>query len=93
MLTGCWPAQVKSYLQILPKGVVFCHANNNVHWVSPSGLRRLAPEGSQRGPHVSSQGCGSRGGILNNLFTSLTFEGLLSCVHSHVGNEMGAPAE
>lgn len=30
------PAQVKSYLQMLLKGVAFCHANNIVHRVSPS---------------------------------------------------------
>lgn len=29
-------AQVKSYLQMLLKGVSFCHANNIVHRVSPS---------------------------------------------------------
>lgn len=29
-------AQVKSYLQMLLKGVAFCHANNIVHRVSPS---------------------------------------------------------
>lgn len=29
------PAQVKSYLQMLLKGVAFCHANNIVHRVSP----------------------------------------------------------
>lgn len=28
-------AQVKSYLQMLLKGVAFCHANNIVHRVSP----------------------------------------------------------
>lgn len=28
------PAQVKSYLQMLLKGVAFCHANNIVHRVS-----------------------------------------------------------
>jgi hypothetical protein len=30
------PAQVKSYLQMLLKGVAFCHANNIVHRVSSS---------------------------------------------------------
>lgn len=37
-------AQVKSYLQMLLKGVAFCHANNIVHRVSPSmGWARGGP--------------------------------------------------
>ncbi|XP_058422042.1 cyclin-dependent kinase 20 isoform X3 [Diceros bicornis minor] len=36
-------AQVKSYLQMLLKGVAFCHANNIVHRVSSSSGRDLKP--------------------------------------------------
>ncbi|CAI9162436.1 unnamed protein product [Rangifer tarandus platyrhynchus] len=49
-------AQVKSYLQMLPKGVAFCHANNIVHWdlkpanllISASGQLKVADFGLAR---------------------------------------------